>query len=300
MKIRMSSWLLLTVVIALSLLAYAGAGLTPLKKPAPRLTKPKQVQVKSRHIYYRNKAVVLIYHDVDNQECGTAISPERFASHMKMLADNGFAVISLNDVVAFAEKGQAIPANAVAITLDDGCVSNYQVVYPALQARKWPMTIFVTVSEIGGIRSNGLRRLNWAELVKMRQAGVLVGSHTYAGHTQWINKNKRAYWLTDRLENESQQHYQARVLKDLTYSRQKLEEHLQSPVTHFAFPFGAHSGTAVQLAQEAGYKYIWTTERRPVLRHSSLTSLGRVSVGIKGTTAEQLKTVILNTANRND
>ncbi len=252
-------------------------------------------------VYYRDKAVVLLYHDIDKRECGTAISPQRFASHMRMLAENGFVVVSLTDIVAFVEEGKPLPNNAVAITLDDGCASNYQTVFPVLQARKWPFAVFVTVSQMGQTRPNGLRRLSWPELINMSQSGVLIGSHTYDGHEKWLDQQgNTAYWLTDRLENESPQSYQARVLNDLRISRQKLELELSRPVKHFAHPFGAYNQHTVNLARQAGYTYIWTTHPTPIRRDSALTSLGRVSVGIKGTSAEQLKAAILKAAESNE
>ncbi len=271
------------------------------KKITPQATKfsgAARDDKSNQHVYYRDAAIVLIYHDVDIQECGTAISPQRFARHMTMLDQNGFSVVSLADVTAFVEHGATLPPNAVAITLDDACASNYEVVLPALQARHWPMAIFATVSQIGQTRPNGLRRLNWLELKKMSQAGVLVGSHTYDGHKTWTNQQgRKAYWLTECMANESRQQYRARVLNDLIHSREKLEQTLGQPVVHFAHPFGAYNATTVKLAQQAGYRYIWTTHPVPVRRNSSLSSLGRVSVGIKGTSAEQLKATILKAAN---
>ncbi len=249
-------------------------------------------------VYYRDEAVVLLYHDVDQRECGTAISPQRFASHLQMLEESGFAIVSLADIMAFKNEGKSLPANAVAITLDDACISNYQLVFPALQSRGWPFAIFVTINEIGKTRPNGLDRLNWPALKTMSRSEVLIGSHTYDGHIMWKDKQgHKAYWLTDRLEMESSQQLQQRVLADLTNARYKLEQELGKSVEDFAPPFGAYNSTTVQLAQQAGYKYIWTTRPVPVRRSSSVTSLGRVSVGIKGITPTQLKQRILEVAN---
>lgn len=273
---------------------------SPLKTPLTSETNESSLKNKNllKPIYYRDEAVVLLYHDVDKRECGTAISPQRFASHLRMLEENGFSIVSLEDIVVFKKGGKSLPVNAVAITLDDACVSNYQLVFPALQSRNWPFAVFVTISEIGKTRSNGLDRLNWPELKKMSRSEVLIGSHTYDGHFMWKDKQgHKTYWLTDRLKEESNQQFQQRVLVDLINARHKLEQELGKPVVDFAPPFGAYNITTVQLAQQAGYKYIWTTRPVPVRRSSSLTSLGRVSVGIKGTSPAQLKLRILEVAN---
>ena len=70
--------------------------LQPARKPdrADRLT----VRTANPPIYYRDKAVVLLYHDITPRECGTAISPQRFASHLDMLEESGFSIISLADI----------------------------------------------------------------------------------------------------------------------------------------------------------------------------------------------------------
>lgn len=248
-------------------------------------------------VYYQNQAVVLLYHDISEPECGTSISPERFAGHLRMLEREGFAIVSLEDIKSFLRAGNPLPANAVAITLDDACVSNYKTVFPALQSRNWPFAVFVTVSEVGKTRPNGLdRRLTWQEAKEMASAGVVVGSHTYNGHKKWKNQQGQAYWLTNQQSYESGQAYQQRVLTDLKQSRARLQQETNQEVLDFAPPFGAYNATAINLARQAGYQYIWTTHPAAVRRSSSPNALGRVSVGIKGTNPQQLKTRILQVA----
>ncbi|HZK86734.1 MAG TPA: polysaccharide deacetylase family protein [Syntrophomonas sp.] len=267
MKSRVVVSMIVIIIISLLPLACTSRQ-SPAKKEYPwpatdQYPAPKTKGATGKTIYYQNQAVVLLYHDIDGRECGTAIRRQRFFSHLRMLEESGFAIISLEDIVAFIEQGKSLPANAVAITLDDGCVSNYAEVWPALQSRHWPFSVFVTTSEMGKIRTNGLRRVNWAELKKMSAAGVLVGSHSDNGHkTRKTMDGSQTYWLTD----------------------------------HFAPPYGASNSSLEKLALQAGYKYIWTTKRLSIQRSSSPTSLGRVSVGIKGTSAAQVKATILKVA----
>lgn len=301
MKSRVVVSMIVIIIISLLPLACTSRQ-SPAKKEYPwpatdQYPAPKTKGATGKTIYYQNQAVVLLYHDIDGRECGTAIRRQRFFSHLRMLEESGFAIISLEDIVAFIEQGKSLPANAVAITLDDGCVSNYAEVWPALQSRHWPFSVFVTTSEMGKIRTNGLRRVNWAELKKMSAAGVLVGSHSDNGHkTRKTMDGSQTYWLTDHFANESSQQYQARVLADLSKSHDQLEQQLGKPVLHFAPPYGASNSSLEKLALQAGYKYIWTTKRLSIQRSSSPTSLGRVSVGIKGTSAAQVKATILKVA----
>lgn len=252
--------------------------------------------LKPAPVYYQNKAIVLIYHNFAQRECGTAITPARFAKHMNMLDQEGFNVVSLDDVVMFVQGKKPLPPNAIAITMDDGYESNYTVAYPLLKKKHWPAAVFVRVSDMGPDRSAGLgnKWLDWPDIKELSQGNVMIGSHSYSGH-QFINGTypKGQAWLASRLANEDQKAYEQRIYADLALSKDILQKKLGTKVEHFAHPFGIYNEAVLDMAKKSDYKYIWTTKREPITRNSSLYSLGRVSVGIGGTTPEQLKNIII-------
>ncbi len=247
-------------------------------------------------IYYRDRAVVLLYHNFAPKERGTAITPDRFKDHIDMLVREGFNLVSVDDVARFVQGEKKLPPNAVAITMDDGYESNYTVAYPLLKKNGWSAAVFVRVADMGPNRSAGLgnKWLDWPEIKTMSRNNIYIGSHTYEGH-QFVSGTypKGKAWLTTRLKGESQAGYEARIFSDLSKSKRILEERLQVPVEHFAYPFGMYNPTVEKMVKNSGYKYAWTTNREPVTRNSSLYALGRVSVGIGGTTSEQVRDTII-------
>ncbi len=287
------------IIVLLVIAAFLFLGLRPQALIREAVNHSFLKPVTPEPVYYQNKAVVLLYHDIAVNECGTALSPLRFISHLNMLEYEGFHPVSLERIVNYCRGKGNLPSNAIAITFDDGCASNEEIAFKALQERKWPMAVFVTVAQIGQTPAGSPSRLSWGQLRSMQSRGVLVGSHTYNGHSFWLdNRQQKHYWLRSRLGQETQAAYEERVRTDLVRSRIVLEEELKCPVKHFAAPFGATSKEANRLAAESGFYYLWTTKAKPIDRNSDLQELGRVSVGRQGMTSQMLKQIILQVAAR--
>ena len=78
-------------------------------------------------------AIVLQYHHVSNDTpASTSVSPERFEQHLNWLADNGYHVMPLSEIVRLLQERKPLPERSVAITLDDGYSNNYSEAYPRL------------------------------------------------------------------------------------------------------------------------------------------------------------------------
>lgn len=276
---------LLTVIAVVILLA--ASRLTPAAKPI------------SHQVLYRDRVVVLLYHDFKPLENGTAISAQRLDSHFRQLEAHGFNVVSLDLAAGFATGKNKVPVNAVAITMDDGYASNYTVAYPRLKERGWPATIFLTVSSVGrkeGKRSHS-RWLNWEQILEMQRNGISFGAHTYNGHFFTTDAEDRQLpWLLARLPAETQFAYEQRINDDFYESQSILENKLGEKPHHFAAPFGMYDDFIARMAGRNGLAYCWSTEHRPIKNKTSASKLGRVSVGIQGTTGEKLIKLILATA----
>lgn len=61
-----------------------------------------------------------MYHHSDVKESSETISPSRFNALMKVLKDNGYHVISVEQFADFMHNKTTVPDNAVVITFDDG------------------------------------------------------------------------------------------------------------------------------------------------------------------------------------
>jgi peptidoglycan/xylan/chitin deacetylase (PgdA/CDA1 family) len=98
----------------------------------------------------RTAPVILIYHRiaaVDFDPWSLAVDPEAFALQLAKLS-------SLRRVLPLAEfverhRDGTLPANAAAITFDDGCVCNAVAAAPILSRFGLPATFFLTTGMIG-------------------------------------------------------------------------------------------------------------------------------------------------------
>jgi len=87
-----------------------------------------------REIIQRNKVTILMFHEVD---------PQAFDRHIRVLKAR-YNIISLK---SFLETSD-LPPKPLIITLDDGHLSNYQLL-PVIQKHRIPVTIFVCSGILG-------------------------------------------------------------------------------------------------------------------------------------------------------
>jgi peptidoglycan/xylan/chitin deacetylase (PgdA/CDA1 family) len=140
---------------------------------------------------------VLAYHDVvDSASALTydAITLRNLAVQLDWLRQNGYRVVSVDDVVAAQQGQRPLPPKAVLLTFDDGYRSFYTHVYPLLRAFDYPAVLsvvgsFLDVPPRAQVRYGaGLVAredfVSWAQLREMRRSGLVeIGSHTYGLHT---------------------------------------------------------------------------------------------------------------------
>lgn len=250
---------------------------------------------------YTDQVVVLMYHHLDPKESSSStISPEKFELHLAMLKQEGFNVISLQQLGDFLAGNGEVPPKAVAITFDDGYQSNYQYAYPLLKEYEFPATVFVIVSRIG--RSEGeIPKLSWNQIEEMHHGGISFQSHSFDGHyTVPVNpkgdeKPVLAVEIYDAgtgtKEDVAQR--QQRVYQDLKTSKEILEARLGEPVEYFAAPYGWYDDITIAAAREAGFKYIFSIKAGANQRNTDPYRLYRINAGSPGISAEDLKKSIM-------
>src|SRR4051812_39876654 len=94
-----------------------------------------------------------MYHKV-NDVPGNPLSvpTSLFAEQMAALADLGYRVVALDEVLAHYREGRPLPPGAVLITFDDGYRDNLENAAPILAARGYPATIFVPIGYLDSER----------------------------------------------------------------------------------------------------------------------------------------------------
>jgi len=264
-------------------------------EPDPHPQKGEQSLNQNNKIYWQNKVAVLMYHLVDNElESSSTITPKLFASHLDMLQEKGYNVISLQQMAKFLEGENTVPPNALAITFDDGYQSVYKHAFPLLKECKIPASVFMIVSKVSNV-SGEIPKLSWSQMREMAQEEIYTYSHSYDSHYYVTVRDgeqpKPVLVVRQRTADgslETHDEYKWRIYKDLLKSRQQLENELGYPVNFFSAPFGWVSVDLIKVAHYAGFRYIFTI--KPGLNSRATPSYGlqRINAGSPWITADTL------------
>ena len=192
--------------------------------------------------------VIFMYHHVDaTTPRSTSISPQDFDAQIAWLAEQGFSVLPLLELLEALASGAELPERSVAITFDDGYRSVLTAAAPRLAERDWPFTVFVNTEAIdAGYQGY----LSWAELRRLGAQGATIGNHSVS-HTHLVRE----------LNGESRGDWQRRVRAEVTEAEQRLAAEVGDyliPV--FAYPYGEY-----------------TAEIKAIVRDQDLYALGQQS-----------------------
>lgn len=227
---------------------------------------------------------VLMYHHVSPHPGLVTVSPTTFRDHMEMLARRGWRTLGSADLERFF-AGEPLPDKSVVVTFDDGYLDNFVHAHPVLARLGQTALNFVVTGWAGeGAARTGQpdcpdhreckRRiaagdadsviLRWSEMAVMQAAGTFeFHSHTHT-HTRWDRR------LPD---NEQRLLEMQRELRD---SQHRLELRLGVRSRHLCWPQGYYQPDYVDLAQQEGYRWIYTTEARTNLARDDGLHVGRI------------------------
>lgn len=222
----------------------------------------------------RANAVVLLYHSVHETLPYASVRPDVFSQHLEWLVTN----CELVDYEAIARSTfpQEPDRPVVAITFDDGFEDNHRVVLPQLIDAGITATFFATTgliesnlavidrfARLHGVNRELITGMDWAQLEDLRDAGMMIGAHTVSHPNLAV--------LPPEL-----------VLRELEWSKQILEDRLEVPVVHMAYPFGKpkhnFNRRVIGLAQVSGYASAAAVLFRAVQQSDSSYVIPRISV----------------------
>jgi len=175
----------------------------------------------------RRSLPILMYHSVSEDPeprvgayFRTAVTPRRFAEHMRFLQLRGWRAVGLRDgIQAFSNSSRE---KLVALTFDDGLRDFLSAALPVLRESGFGATMFLPtsfISEDGPPRRfRGRDCLTWAEVRRLHRDGIELGSHT-AHHPQLAGLPWPA------------------VESELVLSKSEIERRLDCAVTSFSYPF---------------------------------------------------------------
>jgi peptidoglycan/xylan/chitin deacetylase (PgdA/CDA1 family) len=192
---------------------------------------------------------VLAYHQFAEKSTGRlVVSAEAFEAQMRLLKEKGYRVVGLEQFLAFVDFRGQLPEKAVAITLDDGWRSTYDIAFPILKRYGYPATLFVYTQLIDG----GAKTLSWDQLREMAAQGLDIQCHSLT------HRN-----LAVPLDQESPEQYLAAVQREIAESARAIEQEIGKRPTLLAYPYGVTNGLVIALLRKHGFRGAFTVVREP-------------------------------------
>jgi len=214
--------------------------------------------------------VILMYHVVDEprsaSEARFCCPPHQFRAQMKHLADAGWCVITLSELVACIQRGEAPPERSVVITFDDGTACTREIAMPILDEFGFKATVYVVSELIDGVNDWMIKEgqperkmITVSQLRELDEAGMEIGSHT--AHHVWMAKIP-----------------EAQAAEEASNSKVRLEDLLGKPVNHFAYPYGNNNSVVREIVEKAGYISAVSTRAGKNNPETGLFSLRRIEI----------------------
>ena len=178
--------------------------------------------------------IVLRIEDLDAERC-----PRKYADaleqDLRWLTEHGYHTVLPRELAG----GEPLPEKPLLITFDDGYRSNYELLFPLLQAyqMKAVVSIMVYMQDVSADNF-----LSWDMCREMADSGLVeIGSHAYSLHNLGDlggNFDPGGINGIQRDPEESDSAFEARVLGDIQKSHDRIAQEVGQPVTFFAYPFG--------------------------------------------------------------
>lgn len=196
---------------------------------------------------------ILMYHRIApltrglRRQYGDAINmiivdPRAFESQIRWLARAGYSSVTLDDLLDHRAGIRDLPSRPVVITFDDGYQDLVEYALPVLRSVGFTAHFFLVAGQVG---SNGawdresyhweFPLFDWDTARVIDAEGFEIGAHTMT-HP----------WLA-QIDHESRR-------REITESRQVIEEQLGREIRHFAYPFGSYDESVRSIVEEAGFR----------------------------------------------
>lgn len=192
---------------------------------------------------------IFIYHTIANGKPTETKSQEVYSTEPALLDEqltyldtHGYTTVTMKEVADMLKRGTTSPImHPVALTFDDGWVTQYNNALPILEKHKAKATFYIFLNPIG----KDERFMTWEQLATLRDKGMEIGDHTLS------------HPLLSKLTPEE-------LHKEMSESKKTLEEKLGVSVTNFASPFGYTSPAVVAELKADGYDTGRTTNKGSV------------------------------------
>lgn len=190
---------------------------------------------------------VLMYHHVgdltpdqrahDPLASDLTVSPSDFDLQLKYFHDRGYHSISVAQLYDALTLGSKLPSKPIIFTFDDGYQDVFDNAISALQKYGYTGS-FAIATDLLGRPSYAV----WDDVIAADKLGMEIVSHT-----------------ENHLDLTSAKYSEADLMREISGSKQILENKLGHPVDFLVYPYGHFNYHVGELSAVAGYKLAFTT-----------------------------------------
>lgn len=126
---------------------------------------------------------ILAYHSISNEAGPTSIPQEIFEGHLRILAEEQYAIIDFPELVEWREGKRELPSRVAILTFDDGFQDFADHAFPAIQSHGWHATVFLPTGCIGkeenwaGANAPARPIMSWETVKDLAAKGIRFGGH---------------------------------------------------------------------------------------------------------------------------
>lgn len=204
---------------------------------------------------------ILMYHSVEESNWKFSVTPTLFEKQMHYLVRR-YTVVSLSDMVLYAEGKKDLRRGSVAITIDDGYEDTYTTVFPVMKKLNLPFTVFLTTDLKPSAKLGNFPRITWDQIVEMYRSGIV----TFEVHGH-MHKN-----LSEISHDESS------LMTEIISGRTLLEEKLQYRSDYIAYASGHKNELVIEFLKRNGFRAGFTINEGFIRRGDNPFLLRRTQV----------------------
>jgi len=233
------------------------------------------------------KIPVLMYHALVEKRTAQLnrvhITVELFKQQMEWLAAKGYQAVTIDDMLKNFTAKKTTQKYCV-ITFDDGYLSLYKYALPLLKQYEFAATLYLSTAAVGendfknlpGLNPKTLplndKPLSWDEIKEMSNNGWAIESHSVS-------------------HADNSQLSATQLVHEITESKKIIEQQLQKPVLHYAFPFGKYNAASLKIIKDAGYKTAATVHAGLCTSKNNLYRLPRLEMNADDSVSSFIKKI---------
>jgi peptidoglycan/xylan/chitin deacetylase (PgdA/CDA1 family) len=214
---------------------------------------------------------ILLYHSIAAGAAGAddpwQVRADDFRADMEAVSESGRTPMTASQYASWLADVNSTRLDPVLVTFDDGFADYMDVALPVLRELGLVSTMFVTAGWVG--RKGMLSRSAVADLAG---SATEIGAHSVT-HPHLDNLTPHA------------------AKREMTISRELLEDWTGDWVTSMAYPHGSHSARTKTLAKEGGYVTAHAVKNALSHKGDDVLAVGRYTVNA-GTSRARVRAVL--------